>query len=197
MKIFGALCVILFTLVKSLQAQEEAFFATDEAGKYVLAEVVDSVRIPKEEMTGNATLFMQEHMQGVQASAGDGVPQVTATGSFPVYKKASLGKHQDGVINYRLIVEVKDNRYRYVIRDFVFVPYERNRYGQFEAQKGKDVPLETEVSKLNRKQWEAHRRSAFEFAVSLGEDLKVCMLKKCGTSSPKKSKERISLGESW
>ncbi|MBT28727.1 MAG: hypothetical protein CMO01_03620 [Thalassobius sp.] len=50
-------------------------------------------------------------------------------------------KHAKGAVSYKLVVELKDNKYRYYINNFVFHPYELNRYGKYAPASGKSVAL--------------------------------------------------------
>ena len=93
-------------------------------------------------------------------------------GSFYVHNHGSMKKHPDGAVEYNIIIECRDQRYRYTITNFIFNPYKRNRYGKFEPVSGKYTPLETEPSGLNRSNWNNYRLITFNKSQDLITDLK-------------------------
>ena len=59
----------------------------------------------------------------------------------------SLGKYPEGKLSYTIKLELREERYRYVIQNFIFTPYEKNRYAKYEAVRGKFETLESMMAK--------------------------------------------------
>ena len=53
-------------------------------------------------------------------------------------------------MSYHITFEAKDNRYRYIVQQFHFIPYERNRYGRFVPVKGQPSTLEKYLPQKNK-----------------------------------------------
>src|ERR1700743_2377598 len=69
---------------------------------------------------------------------------------------ASFVKHENGAMSYTLNIECKDGKYRYWLTDFVFTPYERNRYGVYVPVNGIEIPLETAESKVTQQELDGY-----------------------------------------
>ena len=98
----------------------------------------------------------------------------------------SLVKHENGEMTYALNIECKDGKYRYWITDFVFTPYEKNRYGMFTAVNGVTIPLEKASDKLVKKDVEGYFEQTGAFCKQLGDKLKKYMVE--GKAQPKVDK---------
>jgi hypothetical protein len=96
---------------------------------------------------------------------------ITNKASFYVYQYGSINKAIDGAVEYDITLEIKDGRYRYTITNFTFNEYKRNRYGKFEPISGKYMPLEMDVSNLNKKGWENHRQVVYDKCQELIQNL--------------------------
>ncbi|MGK7395414.1 MAG: hypothetical protein ACNS62_12635 [Candidatus Cyclobacteriaceae bacterium M3_2C_046] len=99
------------------------------------------------------------------------VSSVDASCEFPLYK-TKFTKSLDGQMEYKFKVEVKDNRYRYFLNDFVFQPYKRDRYGRYQAVKGQAKPLEEQDYKGNQNKWENYKDLTEEYMMALAGYLK-------------------------
>ncbi len=146
---------------------------------------------------GNLAAFAKKvKVKGKRSSAYKTSPaegNISSKGSFLVYKKASLGKHVDGAIEYSLAVDVQEGRYRYTITDFIYQEYMRNRFGKFQPVTGKYRALEQEVSSLNKGQWEAHREAVDEYMQGLIVNLKNAAL---GPDEEKEQK-KVKRSDNW
>jgi len=79
-----------------------------------------------------------------------------------VYRLDSLKKAIAGAVEYDITLELKNDKYRYTISNFLFNEYKKNRYGKSEPIKGKYIPLEREASSWNKKEWEKQKEVVFE-----------------------------------
>lgn len=95
--------------------------------------------------------YLKKNVAGVQSINVSGAA-ITGKGGVVVYKQGLISGQEEGRIDYKLAVDFKDNKYRLVITDFTFTPYQRNRYGVFAPVDNLSVPLENEKSKFSEKQ---------------------------------------------
>ena len=52
--------------------------------------------------------------------------------------------HPEGKLDFKMAVEVKDNKFRYSLYDFHFTPVKRNRYGRYDLLKKKTLAVNEE-----------------------------------------------------
>lgn len=105
-------------------------------------------------------------------------------GKFLTYGGVSVMRHEKGEVAYELNIECKDQKYRFWLTNFVFTPYQRDRYGNFVPQQGVDIPLETASSRLEKKELDSYLDETGAFCKQWGDKLKSFMLK-----APAKKKE--------
>ncbi|MCK5372487.1 MAG: hypothetical protein KAQ62_28185, partial [Cyclobacteriaceae bacterium] len=89
-------------------------------------------------------------------------------------------------------LEIKDGKYRYTITNFIFNEYQRNRYGKYEPVKGKFIPLEMEVSSINKKEWEKHKQVVFEKSLELIQNLYSEMI-----YAEEKKNKKVKKDDNW
>lgn len=177
-----------------LYAQEE-ILPKDETGNYTFYEVVDAHGFSAALLLENARSFLKyyvnkKYKKRITVSEESG--EVVAQSSFLVYKRGSLGRNVDGAIAYTIRIEVKEGKYRYQVNDFVFLEYQRNRYGKFEPVVGKQRPLELPYSELNKGQWEEHKKTVNEKMAVLVGEMKVAMARI--TDEPR---QKVKVKEDW
>ena len=123
-------------------------FQLDERGLITYSEVVNVEGLNADQLVENVLDFFENNHQnrkrGKMRYRKIETPEagLTYAGSFILYKK-SLGKVPEGKVSYHITFEAKDSRYRYIIRQFHFIPYKRNRYGRFVPVRGQPLPLES------------------------------------------------------
>jgi hypothetical protein len=155
----------------SIYAQK-SLLSVDENSKYIYYQVVGMPGIKADSLHANMVLFMKEFYPKEKSL------QVTSSGAsvkdkFLTY--TSMIKHENGEMAYALNIECKDGKYRYWVADFVFTPYEKNRYGLFVPVNGMDVPLEKASDKLAKKDMEGYFEQTGSFCKQLGDKLKKYM----------------------
>ena len=87
----------------------------------------------------------------------------------------ALVKHENGEMAYAFNIECKDGKYRYWVTNFVFTPYEKDRYGMFVPVNGKDIVIEKASDKLPKKDVEGYFEQTGAFCKQLGDKLKKYM----------------------
>jgi len=163
-----AVC-LLFTV--SVHAQAPVL-ALDEHNKYIYYEVVDLPGISADSLNKNSAYFTREEYpknKSVQISNTSAVIR----DKFLTY--ASFVKHENGEIHYILNIECKDSKYRYWLTDFVFTPYQRDRYGVFVPVTGINIQLENASSKIDKKELAGYLDQTTIFCTQLREKLKKYM----------------------
>jgi len=189
--LFSAL-ITLFLYVN----QQTVVFPIDEYGKYTFSEVVELQDLQKEKLYENGRAFIKEikvlHSRKKNLIENEQSLSIKNKGSFYVYRLGSVKKAIDGAVEYDITLEFKDGRYRYTITNFQFNEYQRNRYGKFEPVKGKYMPLEMQVSSLNKKTWDNYREVVYEKT----QELIVNMAAELYHQEPQKKKKAKS-DEDW
>ena len=184
----------LFLLLFQFSIAQDDILPKSEDGYYTFYEVVDAYSIDSTQLLHNAESFLKGYINKKQKKTLTVDKQsgsVQAKSSFRVFKKGTLGKNVDGAVEYSISIDVKDQKYRYIITDFIFQEYEKDRYGKFVPIKGKIKNLEEPVSKLNEWQWDAHKRTVKEKTDELINSLKIEMLK------TNQSKKKVKVKKDW
>lgn len=182
-KLIAVLAFVLFTGVAFAQKDSLAF---DENNKYIYYQVVLKPELPADTLFNRAlyffkTAYPQSALKLAVADKEKGT--LSGSGNFLVSKKTLLTSHEDGSVTYSIRVDVKDGKYRYWLSDFVFNPYQRNRYNSYESIPGIYIPLEKPDGKIEKKDLAAYLDGILSSSRKIGEMLKHYMLK---TSSLKK-----------
>jgi len=169
--------------ISGMVSAQKSLLSIDENNKYIYYQVVDRPGVSADSLHKNAVLFMNDFY------AKEKSLQLTNAGAsvkdkFLTY--TSLVKHENGEMTYALNIECKDGKYRYWITDFVFTPYEKNRYGMFTAVNGVTIPLEKASDKLAKKDVEGYFEQTGAFCKQLGDKLKKYMVE--GKAQPKVDK---------
>jgi len=155
-------------------------------------EVVDVPGYTQEQLFSNANSWAQETFKKPKSTRDTTAWIIKATGSFLVHNIGSLKKHPDGVVEFECTIEIKESRYRYTITNYTFIPYARDRYAQFEPQKGKSTPLESESATMNKANWNGYVKTAHSKSTALIDQLAQAVMTP-DIQTPKKVKR----SDSW
>ena len=148
--------IILFLTTVAFNAfAQDMFFPVNNIGKYEFSEVVELHGIDKETLFKNGQKFMKK-VKVLKSKRKFYTEEresytISNRGSFYVYRLGSVKKGIGGAVEYDLTLEIKDGKYRYTLTNYIFNEYQKNRYGKYEPLKGKYMPLEAEVSSLNKR----------------------------------------------
>jgi hypothetical protein len=168
------LAVLIFCLLMSrvVMAQRDSL-AFDDRGKYiyykVLADKHTADDIYKKSLAFFEVLSKDKSFKLTTRDAKN--TAITGAGTILVYKP-SLTKHADGQVAYTLKMEIKDNKYRYWLTDFIYTPYFRDRYNSYVPDKGRNVPLEKSAKLIEEKDLNKFLDQAATYAIHLGEQIK-------------------------
>lgn len=133
--------LIFFTFMTSQISLPD--FQYNEEGEIIVTDVV-STSLDETRLLMNT----EEFYQNLNNYSLDSTGKYYSSTSFTLYTKR-LGYVPEGKINYVMSVEIRENRYRYILSDFVFTPMEINRYGRYELQKNEASSLRVWLEKEN------------------------------------------------
>lgn len=96
---------------------------------------------------------------------------LSGTGHFLINRKVLLLNHEEGELQYKMRIEVKDQKFRYWFTEFYFIPYQRNRYNSFVPVPGIRIPLETAGQRVDKKTVSKYLESARYNSAQAGNTL--------------------------
>ncbi|BAU53702.1 DUF4468 domain-containing protein [Mucilaginibacter gotjawali] len=155
---------------------QQALLSFDEHNKYIYYQVVNMPALPADSLRERGEYFLKmAYPKTVVKPAG--AESLKGEGKFLTYGGISVMRHEKGEVTYEVNIEFKDQKYRFWLTNFVFTPYQRDRYGNFVPQQGVDIPLETASSRLDKKELAAYLDETGAFCKQWGDKLKSYMLK--------------------
>lgn len=143
--------------------------ARDENGKYIHYEVVEKSPVPADSLSYRAKAFLRTKKLNNIRQKDD---QLLADGKTVINKTAFVLTHPSGEISYTFSFESKEGRYRFWLTNFLFIPYNRDRYGNFVATTAKGIPLENNPGKLNAAEWASYIEAAAKHADAVSAEFK-------------------------
>lgn len=168
-----ALCLLAGLLLAASVAGAQAL-PLDEAGRVAFAEVVPADSLRAGLLYGHARAWLRRRGYDV-AEADSAAGRLVASHAFGVYDHGYVTKRLHGKVRYRLVVEVKEGRYRTQFIDFSFAYYQDDRSARPQPT-GKTKPLEDVTAPGWQKLWETHRHDTLLTVTALAGELKTAML---------------------
>ncbi len=169
--------MLFFGLAQMAMAQKDSL-AFDEHGKYIYYRVVNQVKDDENVLLVRGLDFFdmpanKDAFKVINKDANTHMFDVS--GHFLVSKPSSLAKHDDGKITFKIHVEVKGQKYRYWLTDFVFTPYYKDRYNNMVPQPGVEIPMEDISKKIETREAAHYLDECAAFGKKLGTKLKQYM----------------------
>lgn len=187
--VLGVICLFLKIATASAQADS---LVMDENNKYIYYQVVAQPASSADTLQARAIVFAKKAFVASKLKFKDvNKGTIRATGGVLVSKKSSIAMHEDARIDYTMVIEVKDNKYRYWFTDFVIVPYQRDRFANFVPVSGKDVALEKGMSILSKKDFDGYTAKLFANIKDIGNRLTTYM--KAPIASVKKEVKKTAI----
>jgi hypothetical protein len=181
-------------MIAGIANAQKSLLSIDEHNKYIYYQVVDNPGASADSLGKNALSFVNNYFPKTN-------PKHTDNGSISIADKfltyTSLVKHENGEMTYTLTVECKEGKYRYWLTDFIFTPYEKNRYGVFVPVSGIDIPIETASSKLVQKEVDGYFDQTGAFCKQLGEKLKIYMAEDHSIKKPDQQPVKKIVTDKW
>lgn len=134
-----------------------------------ISEVVQLDSVPAPQLYYNSTLFLNEAFQGVRETSQikDKKTKYVATkGSFPVFITNSYGDEVKAKVVFTLIIQCRDNMYKYTLNDLYFAFTEETgitTYASFANRRGLS---------MSPAQWQEVEVQTEEFFSAFTADLK-------------------------
>ena len=169
------LLIITGLLFFQIANAQKSLLFLDEHNKYVYYQVIDLAGISVDSLNKNAAYFIKTVYPKVKVTSSN-TGGIGVSGKFLTYNAVTFVKSESGEIDYTLNIECKDAKYRYWVTDFIFKPYKRDRYGAMTAEPGIELPLETALSKLEKKEFNGYLDQTGIFCKQLSERLKQYMI---------------------
>lgn len=182
--------IILLTTFAKLSAQQKQL-PLDDRGKYIYYEVVDVKTVNKDSLLQRASYFVNQVYKKSMKQESTTDSSILANGTLVIDKTLLVAGHPSGEVKYNFSVEIRSGKYRFWLTDFEYIPYQRDRYGNFVAATNIGTPLEKAPSKLNSGQWKDVLGGVSVKATKFGEDFKK-FLATSRLEKAKKKEETIS-----
>ncbi len=173
-----ALVCLLFAKITSAQ---QGLLSFDEHNKYIYYQVAEAPGLPQDTLHVRGSSFLKTYYPKSKLKPLAEGKMISGENKFLVYGGISVLKHEKGEIVYEFNIEFKDQKYRFWLTNFIFTPYQRDRYGNFVPQQGIDIPLETALTKLDKKDVDGYLDETGAFCKQFGDRLKQFII-----SAPKK-----------
>lgn len=182
--------ILLLAFVSLNVVAQQKQFPLDDNGKYIYYEVIDAKTTSKDSLILRADSFLSLYKKSInKESATD--TSILAKGKMIIDKTILVAGHPSGAVNYKLTFEARDKKYRFWLSDFEYIPYQRDRYGNYVATTKIATPLEKTPGKLNAGEWKDIVEATYAKAAKLGENFKKALATNL-TEKPKKKVETIS-----
>ncbi|WP_165825415.1 DUF4468 domain-containing protein [Pedobacter yonginense] len=182
--------IMLLTTFARLSAQQKQL-PLDDRGKYIYYEVVEVKAINKDSLLKRAADFIHQDYKKSMNLESSTDTSILAKGTLVIDKTLLVAGHPSGEVKYNFTVEFRSEKYRFWLTDFEYIPYQRDRYGNFVASTNIGTPLEKTPSKLNAGQWKDILGGVSVKATKFGEDFKK-FLASSRIETAKKKAETIS-----
>ncbi|HEX8529186.1 MAG TPA: DUF4468 domain-containing protein [Cytophagales bacterium] len=190
-----AVSLLLLLLLPLLPALGQATLPLDEHGKVVFYEVVAREGTPKEALYAAALGWLGTNAPDYREEReADGTAyRFTATRQIPVYAKGYVSKQLHGTISYQFTLELKDGRYRYYCRDFVFHYHKVDRTYKV-VPTGQTKPLEDPKAPGWQQTWKSHQQAVAKTMHTLAADLNNALQQRAPEAKIAKS---ATVTENW
>jgi hypothetical protein len=129
-------------LITASAFAQKSFLILNEQNQYAYYQVKNAPNVGTDTLQHRALQFLKKNYPQIKITEGG--KSINGKGNMLVYKSTLVASQEEGAINYNLQLDFKDGKYRLLITNFVYVPYERSRYGTFEPVNGLETPLEKE-----------------------------------------------------
>lgn len=148
----------------------------DERGKLIYYEVVELKDMAKDTLIRRANDFLVRDTRNFKLKPAKADSLLQADARLVIHKTALVLTRPSGEVKYNFYVEATRGKYRFWLTDFVFIPYQRDRYGNFVAATTVETPLESKPGKLNAAEWKGYINATGKEARLLAARFKEAML---------------------
>ncbi|MES2829743.1 MAG: DUF4468 domain-containing protein [Bacteroidota bacterium] len=186
------IAAVSFVLYGVVCFGQEKALALDERGKLIYYEVVEIKGSPKDSLAGRALSHLKKMPIAIKIDSMSGDTTISASGKMAISKNTLSMARPLGQVTYNLYVEVKTGKYRFWLTNFVFIPYMRDRYGNFVPSTAIGSPLERDPGKLAAADWDGYKKITAREAAAFAENFKKAMATSIVAETAVKPKPAIS-----
>ncbi|WP_311947282.1 hypothetical protein [Mucilaginibacter terrae] len=184
---------ILIILLVALTCSAACFAQKDslslnEQNKYTYFKVGSALPDVSAESLAD---YLKKNLAGLQSASATKNNMVTAKGGMLVYKKGLITGQEEGRIDYSFTIDFKENKYRLIMGDYNFVPYQRNRYGVFAQVDGVNIPLEKTDVRITAKQLAVYLDKLGAFGIKTNKIVSDFVNKKTSVKAPKEALKKV------
>ncbi|MNK00778.1 hypothetical protein D3C87_185690 [compost metagenome] len=170
--------------------------SNDDRGKLIYYEVVTVKDAHKDSLSARAATFFKKSSKSLKLKSRESDSVFQAEGKLIVNKTAMVLSRPSGEVLYNFYVEIRDGKYRFWLTDFNFIPYQRDRYGNFVSSTTVGVPLETKPGKLNAAEWAGYLKATTSAVNVFAGRFKAAMMNKA-VALPVIKAEPVSPAKKW
>ncbi|RZK80007.1 MAG: DUF4468 domain-containing protein [Pedobacter sp.] len=168
----------------------------DERGKLIYYEVVEVKTTPKDSLFSRAAAFVNRENKKLKLISASADTALEASGKMMISKNALGMSRPSGEVSYNFYAQIKQGKYRFWLTDFVFVPYMRDRYGNFVPSTPKGNSLDSDPGKLSAGDWASYKKMTARESKVLADQFKEALATSISKDSPAaKPKNTISTKE--
>ena len=152
----------------SLSYGQKALLSLNEQNKYTYFVVKPA---PAQPNAPALAAYLKKALNGVKFLEATNAGGVEGRGIVLVYKQGLITGQEEGQLAYKVSIDFKDNKYRLILTDFMFTPYQRNRYGVFAPVSNFGTPLEKLEAKVSTKQLNNYLDKAGSYSAKFGQQV--------------------------
>ncbi|MES2277445.1 MAG: DUF4468 domain-containing protein [Bacteroidota bacterium] len=166
--------VLAMMLAGKFALAQKELVTLDEHNKYIFYQVADMPGVTADTLYNRTMggLKTNKLFKGIKPVVTAG-SSITLKSKFTLYSSLTVAKHEVGDISYTLVTEFKDGKYRYWLTDFVFMPYQRTRYGVYAKIPNGDMTLEVVKTKYDAKIFDSYLEQIAKYGKDLGDEMKI------------------------
>ncbi len=170
--------------------------SNDDRGKLIYYEVVVAKDVAKDSLRVRAAAFLEKSDKSLKVKSAETDSLIHATGKMIINKTALVLSRPSGEVLYNFYTETKAGKYRFWLTDFSFIPYQRDRYGNFVPSTTIGTPLENKPGKLNAAEWAGYIKAVTLEANVLASSFKEAMMNKA-TATPVIKTVPVNPAQKW
>lgn len=134
--------------------------SNDDRGKLIYYEVVVAKDVARDSLASRAAAFFKKSVKSLKIKSQETDSLIHASGRMIINKTALVLSRPSGEVLYNFYAEIREGKYRFWLTDFNFIPYQRDRYGNFVPSTIIGTPLESKPGKLNAAEWAGYVKAA-------------------------------------
>jgi hypothetical protein len=147
----------------------------DEGNNYIYYRVVDKPSLSADTLYKRGWDFATAFNLSTKPAKGKAESTLNTSGKFIVYSGVSIMRKEGGEVSYTINIQTKDQRYRYRISNFIFKPYQRDRFGNMAPIPGVEMQLEKMTAKYDKKETENYLDQIANFCINTAAKIKQAM----------------------